>query len=302
MPENSECTLLEVSFRGTTINVGVYKDGASNKKDILLLHGLGSNAAEFYEKMIDNLPKDRLCAIDWLGHGQTTKLLKSEDTYDAVYLSEYLKVVLNALIEKKILAEEFFVVAKSMSAIPLAYLYDNYKDNFKKIVLIAPAGFDEKMGYLFAFFSSFITRNIILSWFFSWFILDRNKRKILQSNLKIKDWGEIVSRYSRAGYDLFGHMHSTHIVGNVFNKIDKPILLICGTRDFIFPKRNYLNFAKDNKWEVLVLEGKEHSLEKKNYEKFKNSICKFIEIQDTNPRASVAIHIISTVQELDQFV
>ena len=270
---------MQISFKRLGINVGIYKDKTKTKKDILLLHGLGSNGYEFYEEIEEDIPSKRLCAIDWIGHGQTTKLLKEEDTYDAKYMADYLSIVIDNLIKNGILKDRFFIIAKSMSAIPLGYLCDSYKNNFEKIILITPAGFDKKMGYIFAFFSSVITRSIILSWFFSYWILYNKKRRILQKNLRIKNWGKIISRYARSGYDIFGNMKSTHIVSNRFKSIDKDILLVCGEKDFIFPKRNYLNFALENKWGITILPNEGHTFKKENFRKSAEIMRKFIGIE-----------------------
>lgn len=270
---------MKINFKGIDIEVGVYRNNTKTKKDILLLHGLGSNAQELYEKMAIDLPIERLCAIDWLGHGKTTKLFRKEDTYDARYMADYLSTVINYLIKNQILENEFYIVAKSMSSIPLAYLYDNYKNNFKKIILITPAGFDKKMGYIFAFFSSVITRNIILSWVFSFWILQKRPRRVLQSNLKIKNWGKIVSRYARAGYDIFGNMKPTHVVAHKYKLMNKDILFVCGEKDMIFPKRDYLNFAIENNHPVTILLSEEHSFKKENFKKLDETIKKFVEIK-----------------------
>jgi pimeloyl-ACP methyl ester carboxylesterase len=271
-----EPLLTEVDFKGSKINIGVYTDGVKNKKDILLLHGLGSNARELYEKVDKGIPNERLCAIDWLGHGRTTKLLRKEDVYDIDYMSDYMRIVIDHLIKNQILEDKFFIIAKSMSAIPLGYLYNDYKNHFKKIILITPAGFDKKMGYLFAFFSSFITRSIVLSWFFSFFVPGAEKRKTLHGNLRIKNWGEIVSRYARSGYDIFGNMKLNHIVRDKFDRTDKEILLICGKKDFIFPERNYLDFAFKHNWKVIILSIKEHNFDRENYKKSAEMIKDFI--------------------------
>ncbi len=270
---------IQVDFKGSEINVGVYKDKAKIKKDIFLLHGLGSNGYEFYEEVEKDISSERLCAIDWLGHGQATKLLREEDTYDAKYMADYLGIVIDNLIKNGILEDKFFIIAKSMSAIPLGYLCDNYKNNFEKIILITPAGFDKKTGYIFAFFSSVITKSIVLSWFFSYWILYNKKRRILQKNLRIKNWGKIISRYARSAYDIFGNMKSTHIVSNKFKRIDKKILLVCGEKDFVFPKRNYLNFAIENNWEITILPHEEHTFEKENFKKSAEVMRKFMGIE-----------------------
>jgi pimeloyl-ACP methyl ester carboxylesterase len=174
-----KCELIKVKFKGIQINVGLYKNQNQNKKDVLFLHGMGSNTQDSYSKTFDELPQDRLCAIDWLGHGETTKLFRNKDEYGAVYMSDYLKTVIDFLITNNILDKRFSIVALSMSAIPVAYLYSQYKGNFKKIVFINPAGIDKKMGYIFAFFSKCITKNIFFSWFFSYWILDKKARKVL---------------------------------------------------------------------------------------------------------------------------
>ncbi|MCL5012249.1 MAG: alpha/beta hydrolase [Patescibacteria group bacterium] len=257
-----ECETIKIPFKETEISVGVYRDHKHNKKDVLFLHGMGSNTKDSYEKILDKFPKDRVCAIDWLGHGATTKLFRKKDTYGAQYMTDYLETVIDALIKENILDEKFFVIANSMSAIPIAYLYPRYEKHIKKIVFINPAGMDKKMGYIFAFFSGFITKNIVLSWMSSFLVSNKKARKILQKNLRVKDWGIIVSKYANMGYDYLGHMKRTHYIPELFEKIKKPVLLICGEKDSIFTKREYLNFALEHGWSVCVLKKEEHTLGK----------------------------------------
>ncbi len=274
-----ECFLMKIDFKGLNVDVGVCKDNTKIKKDILLLHGLGSDAYEFYERMAVDIPNERLCAIDWLGHGKATKLFREEDTYDARYMASYLSVVIDNLIKNQILEDKFYIIAKSMSAIPLAYLYNDYKNNFEKIILVTPAGFDKKMGYVFAFFSRVITKSIILSWLCSFWIPKKRPRKVLQNNLKIKDWGKIVSKYAKAGYDIFGNMKSTHVVAHKYKLMDKDILFICGEKDMIFPRRDYVNFAIENNHQISILLSEEHSFKRENFEKLDEVIKKFIGIR-----------------------
>ncbi len=272
------CDVREVEFKGEKIDVGIYKNKNKNKKDVLFLHGLGSNTLDSYSKTLDKLPQERICAIDWLGHGATTKLLRDKDSYGAEYMADYLKTVIDFLIDNDILDTHFFIVAMSMSAIPIAYLYPQYEKNIKKIVFLHPAGMDKKMGYVFAFFSKYITQNIFFSWFFSYWILNKKARRVLQKNLKVKNWGVIVSKYASEGYDLFGHMKETHYIPEKFNKIKKPVLLVCGERDMIFTRRKYLHFAVEHNWKVHILGKEEHALGRGNSDSVAEEIKNFFEL------------------------
>lgn len=242
--------ILELSFNNRKVEVAVYTDGTASTKDILLLHGLGSNTVDSF----GNLSKsktlgNRICGFDWIGHGYSSRPTGLEDTYDAEYCSSFMLVVIKELIRKKILNNKFSIIAKSMSAIPTSYLYPTLEDKLEKLVFVTPAGLDKKMGYIFAFFSNCITRSIIFSWFFSFFVPKKKPRKVLQNNLRTKYWGLIVSKYARAGYNIWGHMRNTHYIPHKFKKIKKPVLLLCDRKDKIFPDMEYLNFAIANKWE-----------------------------------------------------
>ena len=252
--------MMSLNFKRAKVKVGVYKNKIKNKKDILFLHGLGSSTLNTSGKILAKMPQNRIIGIDWLGHGETTKLFRKQDTYNAYYMSDYLDEVLKNLIKRKYLTKNFSIVANSMSAIPIAYLYPKYKNKFKKIIFINPAGLDKKMGYIFAFFSRNITRSSFWPWFFSFWILNNKARKNLRKNLRIRNWRIIVSKYAISSYNFPGNMKKICYVPEKFEKIKCPVLLICGRKDSIFTKREYLNFAKNHSWKVSVKRKEEHSL------------------------------------------
>jgi len=240
--------------------------GDKNLPQILCLHGIGSTGQRSFENIAPFLTeKYQLIVIDWIGWGQSSRPLRDIDTYDTEYCSLWFQLFIQNAIEQKILHESFYILAVSMSAIPLAYSYEKLKRNILSIILINPAGFDTHISKIFSFIlthpmwnheklAHFLMKPIIWRKILHW--SDHHKERLINS-IKSREL-ELFIRYAKAGIRPNGLMKSTHILPEKFTEIKKPVLLI-HSRDQIFYRKNYVNFAKKHKWKDVEMKMKSHT-------------------------------------------
>lgn len=116
------------------INIA-YIDEGKSEKVLLLIHGLGTNAKS-WDKNISELSKEfRVIAVDLPGYGKSDKgFYKYSMTWYATVLTEFLDVL-------KIPKASF--VGHSMGGQISIHAALNYPNKVDKLVLIAPAGFEE---------------------------------------------------------------------------------------------------------------------------------------------------------------
>lgn len=245
-------------------------------KTILALHGIGSSPESSFKELSGFLPAYRIIAPSWIGFGKTDKLLGKDDSYNVNYCTDFLTDFINYSQKNGILKGNFHVLAKSMSAIPLASNYHLFNKNIEKIVFITPAGLDNKMSKLFSIPTIIGTKNKFYSNILLKLIGNEKSKRELRENFKIDDWREVLHRYSTAGYNALGKMNATHIIPEKFEKITSSILLISGTKDEIFPNREYMKFAQDNLWDIEEIQGAGHSVQKTHPQETANAIIKFL--------------------------
>lgn len=256
-------------FHNTEIQSHVTLYGDDSKPQILCLHGLGSTAQETFHFIAPYLiDYFQLVAVDWIGCGKTTRLLGPNDSYSSDYCSEWLTQFVSSATKTGVLREQFTIFAISMSTVSIAKTWQDIGSLIKNIVFVNPLGLDTHINRLFAFILThpiinhhklvkLFTNKYIWKYVFGW---TENHRQRLLEGL-VSGELEVLIRYAKAGILPKGRLMEINQEHSKFEKIDKPILLLCSKRDHVFYKRNYLAFASRRKnWHVVEMDFHNHNL------------------------------------------
>ncbi len=271
-------------FDGKTSFVNVRFFGKDHFGNLLALHGLGTQGYCF-----DNLAvrlKQNLIAIDWYGYGKSDRRLGKNDQYGAQTCANWLLAAISALQNKRILATRFSIIAMSMSAIPVALAYN--KLPAEKIVLIHPAGLDKKINRKLAFGLTsgilsdialrFITLRLVWEfiWKFTTIASSNERRQYIRDDVMMhKGEFEVLRRYSRSGFTIFGHMRKTHYLPDFFEKISCPVFLLYGN-DSVFYQKKYVLFAEKAGWKTKYVSSAPHNLIRSHAECIADPINDFL--------------------------
>lgn len=258
---------LTVTFRGQETTTKVTTFGNTGHQ-ILCLHGIGSTGSESYANLARYLSQDfQLVAPDWIGFGGSSRLLSPKDSYSADYCSEWLGHFLHTAVRQGILRPPFSILAHSMSAIAVAKAFSKIKHHISSIILINPAGMDTEINRAFSFFLTsrlipqyVLARLILTPWI--WYRIlrwsEHHHRRMVQG---LAD-GEfsVLLRYARAGIRPVGKMKPSHNIPDVFSTITARVLLLTSSRDSIFSRQRYLDFAKKYRWQIHRIHHQNHYL------------------------------------------
>ena len=142
---------MPMRFKGKNVSVHITTYGKNSKKQILCLHGFGSDGRDSFDNVAKYLSKDyQLIAIDWIGFGKTTRLLRKMDNYNHRYMSSFLEKFITIAIAKKILKKRFSIFAVSMSGLMTGMLYKRIEKYLESIIFLNPAGFDKEISAKFS--------------------------------------------------------------------------------------------------------------------------------------------------------
>ena len=271
-------------FEGKPSSVNVRFFGPRRQGTLLALHGLATQGYCF-----DNLAmlvREPLIAIDWYGYGDSDRRLSKDDTYSAQICADWLLAATRALQDHGMLTRDFDVLAMSMSALPVALDYE--KLSIRKIVFIHPAGLDTKINRKLSFGLSsgilsdtvlkIVTLPIVWRLLWKWSTIrssDERRRYIRSDVVEQKGEFEVLRRYSKSGFDSWGHMRSTHYIPEHFKKINCPVLLLYGN-DTVFYKRKYVEFGIHAGWKIVFIESAPHNMVRSHAEQIAGPINDFL--------------------------
>lgn len=281
---------IEVPFRGQITKAHVLVYGSDSlKNQILCLHGIGSRAKEPFSVVAPILAKDfQILALDWIGCGETSRLLGPEDSYSSDYCSEWLREFILTSIKANLLHSPFSVFAISMSAIAIPKIWSGIGKFISKIVFVNPLGMDTHINKAFAFIltSPWISHKKIPNFILSRFIwrrifhLPEWSRVRLKTEIKNGEF-EVLIRYAKAGILPKGRLMDLNFVPEKFEKIQAPILLLASSHDPIFYRRDYLKFARSRKnWKIVEIDFNGHNFMRAKAKEVSGEVVKFLSGED----------------------
>ena len=258
-----------VDFRNQKTKAHVLIYGNDSKKpQVLCLHGLGSTARESFIEIAPLLASEfQVVAVDWIGCGESSRLMGPGDSYSSDYCSEWLKDFILSANKNGVLYDEFNVFAVSMSAISIPKNWEVIRKFVKKIVFVNPLGMDTRINRILAIalthpwinqnkLANLLLSNFMWTYFFKW---TKRDQKRLKEGVKNGEF-EVLVRYAKAGILPSGRLMDINIVPGKFKKIKAPILLLASVHDHVFYRRDYLKFAKTQEnWEVVEVDHNDHN-------------------------------------------
>ncbi len=258
-----------VPFHGQVTKAHVLVYGSDSLEDqILCLHGIGSTAGESFVEFAPILAKDfQVLSVDWIGCGESSRLLGPEDSYSSDYCSEWLKNFILAAQNQRVLRPRFNIFAVSMSAVAIPKIWDSIEKFVQKIVFVNPLGMDTHINKAFAFVltSPWINHKKMAKFFinrFIWHYIFRwSERDLIRLRAGIENGEfEVLVRYAKAGILPKGRLMDLNFVPDKFEKIQVPVLLLTSSHDHVFYKRDYLKFAQARKnWKVAEIGHNNHN-------------------------------------------
>ncbi len=260
------------------------------------MHGIGTYAAESFDEFSRHFREDyRLIAPDWIGSGETTKLLEKEDIYGSRYCTDWLELLIPEAKKHGILDNSFSLFGISMSGLGIAESYPVIKNNLEKIIFLNPAGLDKRIKRSFAFtlssglFNPTIAKKIVNSNFLWKKTLNWSEEKRQRLKKDLDNNGEefaIMLRHGRTGFTPFGRMRDSHYLPGHYQEIEHPILLIYGENDDIFYEQGYLDFARQHNWQTHMIEDAKHSIINSRPKEVAEAINPFLENQTSSQKKS----------------
>ncbi len=278
--------LIDVLFRGqkTKAHILVFGDDSSGKQ-ILCLHGLGSIAEESFRELGPLLERNfQVLAVDWIGCGETSRPLGKEDSYSSDYCAEWLREFIFSAVNQKILKSNFSIFAISMSAVAIPKIWDDINSLVDKIIFVNPLGMDRHINKVFAFvltsplinhqkIARFFLKGFIWNYIFRW--TERDKIR-LTKGIQNGEF-EVLIRYAKSGILPKGRLMDLNFVPEKFEKIKVPVLLLASSKDHVFYKRDYLEFAKSREnWKVAEISFKNHNLMISKAKDVADEVLKFL--------------------------
>ena len=213
-----------------------YIDEGKGKCTLLFLHGLGSNL-KAWKKNIEVLKKDYRCiALDLPGYGKSSK---SDYPFDMTFYAGAVQAFIDALHLKKVV-----VVGHSMGGqIAMRTVLDN-KKQIKKLILIAPAGFETFTEQEKSWFQQIYTAEvvkatpepqIIKNFHLNFYAMPDDAQFMIEDRLLMRQSVE---------YNQYCHMVPQCVMGMLnepvldrLSEIKLPTLIIFGQNDLLIPNK-----------------------------------------------------------------
>jgi pimeloyl-ACP methyl ester carboxylesterase len=258
---------LPMKFKGVNIRVHVLIYGSNSaKKQVLCLHGFASSGKVGFNNVAKHMKDYNLVAIDWIGYGESSKPLRKMDTYCEEYMLAFLKSFILTAIKKKILRNNFSILATSMSGIAVALGHEWLEKYVDKIVLVNPAGFDRRINIKFSLllvnplirrdkFRKRISHRIMRGDLFGW----KEDQKKRLAELLDSDEFKVYLRTVKAAIRPRGRIRNTHRCRNP-ECIKVPVMLIASQKDSLFRWQRYIRVAEKHEWKIVRLNYNDHTL------------------------------------------
>ena len=220
-----------------------FVDVGSGEKTLLFIHGLSSNL-QSWNKNVSKLKNNYRCiALDLPGYGKSTK---NSSTYS---LKEYADF-LNSFIEKKNL-QDVILIGHSMGGQVAVQTVLAAQDNFKKLILIAPAGIetfsDDEAKLMKATYTAAIVENssaeqIRNNFKMNFHQFPEDAEFMIKERIAMKE-AEDMKIYSKVVVNNIHAMLDEPVIERLA-EIEIPVLMIYGKNDLLIPN-TYFHPSQD---------------------------------------------------------
>lgn len=211
-----------------------YVDMGSGQKTLLFIHGLSSNL-QSWNKNISELKNEYRCiALDLPGYGKSTK---NCTTYS---LKDYADFI-NSFIEKKDL-HDVILVGHSMGGQVAVHTVLAAQDNFKSLVLIAPAGIETfsndeallmKASYTAEMVENSTPEQIRNNFKMNFYQFPEDAEFMVKERIAMKSTDD-MKIYSEVVVNNIHAMLDEPVIDKL-SSIEIPVLMIYGKNDLLIP-------------------------------------------------------------------
>ncbi|MBZ9620200.1 alpha/beta fold hydrolase [Psychroflexus lacisalsi] len=211
-----------------------FVDVGSGENTLLFIHGLSSNL-QSWNKNISRLKNEYRCiAIDLPGYGKSTK---NSTTYSLKDYADFL----NSFIEKKNL-HDVVLVGHSMGGQVAVHTLLAAQDNFKSLVLIAPAGIETfseneaalmKASYTAEMVEKSTPEQIRNNFKMNFHQFPEDAEFMVRERIEMKN-ADDMKIYSEVVVNNIHAMLEEPIIGRL-SDIEIPVLMIYGKDDLLIP-------------------------------------------------------------------
>lgn len=262
-----------------------YIDEGNSENILLFIHGLGSYL-KAWDRNIPELKKHFRCiALDLPGYGKSSKQVHSGKVS---FYTEMLKEFISKLRLKNV-----SLVGHSMGGQIAASYVISFPDEIKRLILVAPAGFETFNSDEIELLKKIISPEILfktsdnqvrLNYQMNFFKMPVEAEEMISDRIAIKDDEEFFNHCSVVSNSLFGLLNAP--VFDRLNKINIPTLVLFGKNDLLIPNKSIHQTTteeialigssqiKDNK--LLLLNDCGHFLQYEKPEEFNYQLISFI--------------------------
>ncbi|MEP4091865.1 alpha/beta hydrolase [Reichenbachiella sp.] len=229
----------EVGYLDLENNKVAYVDEGEGDQTLLFVHGLATYLPSWY-KNIEALKSNYRCiAIDLPGYGRSTKINSPSG------MSAYADVLLQVI--KKLKLENPVLVGHSMGGQVAISAVLRKPELFKKLILLAPAGFETFTPDQATWLKSVFTLESIMlateaqiraNWALNFYQMPDDVEFMIQDRLKIIET-EDFENYAQSVVNGFNGMLDEPIFDQL-NSISQKTLVVYGENDALIPNK-YLN-------------------------------------------------------------
>ncbi|MBK7630969.1 MAG: alpha/beta hydrolase [Ignavibacteriales bacterium] len=214
-----------------------YIDEGNSENILLFIHGLGSYL-KAWDRNIPELKKHFRCiALDLPGYGKSSKQVHSGKVS---FYTEMLKEFISKLRLKNV-----SLVGHSMGGQIAASYVISFPDEIKRLILVAPAGFETFNSDEIELLKKIISPEILfktsdnqvrLNYQMNFFKMPVEAEEMISDRIAIKDDEEFFNHCSVVSNSLFGLLKAP--VFERLNEINIPTLVLFGKNDLLIPNKS----------------------------------------------------------------
>ncbi|MCC8359828.1 alpha/beta fold hydrolase [Salinimicrobium sediminilitoris] len=232
--------LVKYSLPVKSINLNsetiAYAEEGSGEKTLLFIHGL-SSTLDAWKKNINGLKDEYRCiAVDLPGYGKSSR---NSTNYS---LNDY-GGMLQEFIKKKDL-KKVILVGHSMGGQIAMHTVLNYPEDFKKLVLIAPAGIETfteqeatlmKASYTPVMVVNTTNEQILANYKLNFFEFPEDAQQMVDDRIRIKSAQDFPA-YAEVVVNNIHAMLDEPVIDRI-KEINIPVLMIWGANDMLIPNK-----------------------------------------------------------------
>lgn len=259
-----------------------YWIAGTGQKKVILVHGLGGSIEAWNENVEPLSDEYTVYAIELPGHGKSDK---PHVRYTLDFFSQFLSRFVD---EFKI--SRFHIVGLSFGgAIALRYVINN-PEKIDKVILVASAGLDPRMGRLFSLSNLAPLRKItwiVPRWLFRYYakatvydarILSPEIIDLYYKLLKDRDFRQVLLSIQRENFNFFGFgSRPLRRLAQDIHTIDKETLIVWGKNDTMIPVANASKGKqKIAKSQIVVFDKCSHNPQYEKTDDFNKVVAGFL--------------------------